>query len=520
MKRIATLRILASALALCLFLSLPSLCTGCVWNFSGNPPGNTEAPASLPDDNWAVNVYETMLDHLYSAPDVTIRTEMEYEVTLSGNMNYRASYSATEVFSDPWEDTMLILCDASATTEYKSGGLQTCSTSSDAVYGYEYRYRRGFANGYMFREYVNEYAKDRVSVANKTPVSAADYGEMVDHTYEDNFVAYLNYGDSATADRRKLEDGSWEIRFGGLCQEDLNDMDVLYGPDFTCISEYVYIVGADLTVVATPDFRFDSARIELEYAEYDEDGYFLRSFPAVVYELVFEETAAVTADDIPLDTYTDAGDLRIPRLFTEGLNARGSAESVRYTYENGEHWVTGGEESFFNEEQNIRYDLTVGGELVYGMEGRFETPEESWILTESYKNGVLTYKDTNELTGEVEESHYDYTPEQLLWDLFYFIWPPEYNELNVERIECLNEKEGTYRLHIGLLQRRAYEEAFAAEGDVLTDFTVYVDLTLRDGMVIQYAYHMETAVQTAEGSVDTYCQELSWVFEKKQSLRP
>ncbi len=506
MKRRLTLHILTLALAALLLLPILASCRfkGLGFDMLAPAPNNAES------------LYETMLDNLIMAPNVTVRTEMTYEAPMQGDMIYRASYSATEVFTDPWEESMLLSCNATVTTEYRSGGLQVCSTSSDSGYRDEYQYRRGFAEGHMFREFTSSGLVNR----SKTPISAEAYSELVNYTYEDNFVHYLNYDECVTADRRELEDGSWELRFEGLCEEDLNDLDVLYGPDFSCVSDYVYIVDAAVTIIATPDYRFDTASVVLNYAEYDEDGYFLRDYPAVTYSLTFGETAAVTTADIRLEEFPDVGDLGMLISFSNALNLRGFAERGRYTYENREYWVTEGEESFCKEDQSIRFDYTIKGEFNYENEWSYETPEESWLLTESYQNGVMTYKDTNKKTGEVEESHFNTTPDEILWNLSYFMWPPEYNDLNVERIECLDAKAGKYRLHLGLWHRQGYEEFYAAEGTALTDYTAYLDFTLRGDALIEYAYHMEIAAKREDGSVDTYRQELSWNFEKAPSLRP
>ncbi len=511
MKRQTTLRILALLLAsllLCLLL------TGCVLIL----PHSNETQGLLPPhkETGEENMYGALVDHLTNTPAVTLRTEMAYEATLSGDLRYSATYSSTEVYEDIWGDSMFISYDATVTTTCKSGGIQVCSTSSDGEYREEYRNRKGFADGYMFREYTAE----GLSVKNKSPISAESYSSLVDYSFEDNFISYLNYNECETADRRKLEDGSWELRFAGLCEEDLYDLDVLYGLDFSCVSDYVYVEDATITIIATSDFRFAGARIELEYAEYDEEGYFLRSYPTVTYDLTFEETSAITAADIHLEEFSDIGDLRMLRFYSTGLDNRGYADKGQYTYEEEEYWVTGGEESFCKQDQSILFDYTTGGKLIYEVTGNFESSLESWLLTESYQNGVLTYKDTNKMTGEVEESRYDVTPEDILWDISYFIWPADFSALNVERIECLDEKAGKYRLHLGMWQRKAYEEIYAAEGAVMTDFPAYVDFPFFNGALYEYTYHMEHAAKTAEGSVDTYRQALSWSFEKVQPVLP
>ncbi|MBP3665556.1 MAG: hypothetical protein J6K29_00750 [Clostridia bacterium] len=506
MKRRLTVQILTLALAALLLLPLLSSCKLKELGF------DVLAPAP----NSGESLYEAMLDNLNVAENVTIRTEMTYEAPMPGDMTYRASYTATEVFTDPWEESMLLSYDATVTTEYRSGGLQVCSASSDSGYRDEYRYRKGFADGYMFRECASGGLANR----SKTPITAEEYSEFVNYTYEDNFVHYLNYDECMTAVHRKLEDGSWELRFAGLCEEDLNDLDVLYGPDFSCVSDYVYIVDASVTVIATPDYRFHTARVVLNYAEYDEEGYFLRDYPAVTYSLTFEETAAVTAADIRLETYSDIGDLRKLTAFANALDRRAYAERGRYTYKNSEYWMMDGEESFCKEDQSIRFDFTIKGEFIYENQGSYETAEESWLLTESYKNGVMTYKDTNQMTGEEEESRFDTTPDEILWNLAYLMWPAEYNDLNVERIECLDEKEGMYRLHIGLWHRQGYEESCAVEGTTLTAYTAYLDFTLRSDVLLEYDYHLEITAQREDGTVDTYRREISWSFEKAQSLKP
>ena len=483
-----------------------------------NPGYMTETSETLepfPAVDQAASLYETLLDNLFDTPAVTLRTEMTYEVALSGDIRYSATYSATEVFSDVWEDSMLVSYDATVTSACRSGGPQVCSTASDGAYRNEYRYRKGFADGYMFLDYTCS----GLRAEHKSPISAESYRALVEYIYGDNFVSYLNYDQCDSASRSKREDGSWELYFAGLCEEDLRDLDVLYGPDFSCVSDYVYITDAAVTVFATEDFKFDRARIEMTYSEYDEEGYFAREYPAVVYELTFEERAAVTASDIPLESYTDIGDLRMLHFFTNGLDNRGYADSGAYTYGCEEYWTEGAEEIFCKQDQTIRFDFS-NGKQEYEATGHYETPDEAWILTESYRNGILTYKDTNTKTGKVEESTYRATPEDILWDLSYFVWPSEFSGLNVERIECADEEAGKYRLRLGRWQRQGYEEYYASEGSRLTDFTAYVDFTFYNGALYEYAYHIDIAVEAAEGAVDTYRQDLYWSFEKVKPVRP
>lgn len=509
MKHCIALRILSFILIALLLCPLLAAC---------KPEYETETKETLkpfPAVDQAASLYETLLDNLFDTPAVTLCTEMTYEAVLTGDIRYSATYSATEVFSDIWEDSMFVSYDATVTTACKSGGIQVCSTASDGEYRDEFHHRKGFADGYMFLDYTS----DGLRAGHKSPISAEGYRALVEFIYEDNFVSYLNYDQCDSAKRSKREDGSWELHFTGLCDEDLHDLNVLYGPDFSCVSDYVYITDAAVTVFATADFKFDRARIELTYSECDEEGYFLREYPAVVYELTFEESAAITASDIPLASYTDMGDLRMLHFYTNGLDNRGYADSGVYTYNCEEYWTEGAEEIFCKQDQNIRFDFA-NGKQEYEVTGHYETSEEVWVLTESYKNGILTYKDTNTETGQVDKNSYRVTPEDILWDLAYFLWPSEFSILNVERIECVDENAGKYRLLLGRWQRQSYEGYYASEGSRLTDFNAYVDFIFHNGALYEYAYHIDIAVETEAGTVDTYRQELYWSFEKVKPVRP
>ena len=492
--------------ALCLLMTL--LCPLLAACIKDEPTVTSPLPPPPDKGTQEESLYDTLIANLVKMPAVTVFTEIDYRIT--DDRPYRYWYSSTEVYTDMYTENMFSVIESVSYAEIGSGGPQLCSATDKTEIERAYRLREGYAEGHMFRSTV----WDGLTSTAKTAMPYTTYCDLVGSCYYANLLGHFDPEGCETAHRRKLDNGFWELTYVGLSEENLTFLADRYLPDLSYVADGIFLTSAEITVTATPQFTFDSIRMELKLSRFNESGAYVRSYPTMTVNVTFAEGAALTPADIDLSEYEDIGDLRMPAFFEYGLDGRKEASRGQYTYSNEESFSRGDETAFQKQSRTYNFNYTSDGKLTYRMTSCYESHEETWNTVETYGNGKLLLKETNPATGETNEHEIPMTPEEVLWDMTASMTVPDYSLIDITEIETLDGKAGQYRFHLGLWMEKSYADAYAAEGDTLTDFTAYLDVTLYNGDLNEYTYHLEFAAKSSEGEETHFQQEIRWIFDK------
>ncbi len=458
-------------------LAVSLLLSACLTLSACGEKTTTEKLLDMWERDRAFAFYDVVSQHLRETEDFAVTSSMEYAFTLDG-LSHRISNSSRTICIGQDLDNMSYLSEHTLRSEQGNGNLTEGETVSST-------YTVGYTDGYLFRSHT----RDGQTIAGKTPYTMEAYRSLY-NLPADDVLPSLGYWDCANATCRQLADGTWEARFSGIGEDALQALHYVYGVELSSIGHVIYLADAEVTVISDADFAIDTIFLGLTYAEYGEDGSILSTLPAVYHTLEFTYGEAIPAMGLDLSEYGDIGDLSVVDKLFHGLNARQTAANGYYAYQLTQENTVGGVTNRVVCDQTFLLD-SKSGSLVYENKGNYDAGNQSgsFSFDYAYRDGTLSWTETDPKTGQVTSGEEPMTQAEVYATLAPELELPDLYAEYVVRIEELSAEEGKYRLHLGGGLERNYAELYESEGGKLTAFEVYVDVTLRDIVLDEYAYY-------------------------------
>lgn len=467
-------RIIACFLALAFVLTpLPFSLTSC------REKTPTERLLDMWERDRAFALYDLLMENAVAADSFTIHTQMEYQITHEGT-EYTSSMTMRELCADQNGESLFLLSEKEVRMQYGST-YETARETQDESYVF------GYADGYAFRS--QQYAG--MTTTQKTPMTADEYRQHAGAPGA-GIMNGLYFWNCASVTCRRLPSGGWEARFGGFNQESLDILDSLYGWDFSALSPYIYLSDAEVTLLASEDFRFETIYISMEYAEYTENGSLYANMPTVYYTSRFEGWNETAPETVELEHYENIGDIRVIDNFLYGLDARTKADRDDYITTTEQTVTRDGVAESRAFDVKISFDTV---EKAFGMKISTEgIYYDGYPFSENvtYEDGVLTRvsKEGPSPTPQIDRTEASEAEARAL--LASRLNITGFCSEDVVRVETLDEKEGRYRLHLGYRLENMYAESYADSGNHMTFFESYVDITQRDGVLYAFEYVLRT----------------------------
>ena len=446
---------------------------------------DTERLLSMWERDRAFAFYELIVEQASAADAYEIRAEMEYEITLQGNMHYRTALSGRDVCTAQNGDALTLLTEQTVHTEY---GYASATQKEQ----YTYDYTEGYADGYMFCATT----EDGISTAYQYPLTPEEYrAEFGSRAV--GILPSVGYWACANATCRQIGDGAWEARYSGFTAEALGVIEYIYGIDFSAVSEYVYLHDAEVTVIADQDFRMTTVFVSLSYEEAEQYGTDYVVLPNVYYTLTFDEWNTATPATLSLEGYEDVGDLRIPERVVRGLDARMTAERGTYSYNVDQTTVADGETTERHYVTDMSFDTVEGAFSMEKTNRGTGFDGKAFHDGFRYQSGMSVDQTLDPVTGDVTyEKETPMTEAEARSVLSANVDLMDVYFEDVIRIETQDAAAGKYRLYLGGSMQKRFEETYADGGGELTVFEAYLDVTLRDGVLDAYTYTLHTGGRT------------------------
>ena len=448
---------------------------------------------------------ETRAYALYDELAETILDAAAFSVTSTTTFSGRAdgqgvdiTYTVRQISRDQNGKGRMDYCESAYVTQ--TGGVHGET--------YEYRTVSGYADGYLFRSTDDGGYKTTAKTAVPYDEYAYEYARI-----SEQLVLSPEIWDCKSVSCLKNEDGSFTATFSGLNYSGLDELSYDYGLDLSMISSSIYLTDATVTVHSTSDLLFKNVVMELTYSEYDYEGYPTDREYVVTTEQVYEYAIPDTFAGVDLSAFADIGDLTALDDYLLFFDERVYADRGTYTYTSRETVTEDGEASVWHYDVKMELD-TYGNGFNYSSEGTYGYEGELYDSRCSYENGVITFRETDP-TGETYAESYEYTEDDVRYIIYAELALSDFSSGYVVRIEELDAEKGAYRFHLGAGLEREYKAYFADMNGSMRSFEAYLDVTLRDGELLDYELYL-----VAEGFTETaesYCYqiEVSCTFEEK-----
>ena len=463
-------RLLAILLLLAMLPVIPS-CSG----------GGAGSLSRLDEEERAYALYDILAQSLESARSVAVFSEMEVNARLDGH-GLRITYTETQISRDQNRRERMDHYESCYRVQHGGDhGMQT-----------EYSTASGYADGYIYRSYNDDGAK----IAAKT---AVPYDEYVNEYLGmvEQLLLTPDAWECSTVTCQRTEDGSFTATFGGINGVGLGDIAYGYGADLSMLGDNIYLTDATVEVRSTPALLFDSVDFLLTYTLFDEEG----NPTDRTYAVNTHQTYAYEIPDsfrgVDLSEYEDIGDLTVLDDYLLYLDNRVYAPSGYYNYTSRETVTEDGAASVWRYDVEMEFD-TFGEGITYESKGNYGFEDELYRTRNQYEDGVITFSETNTVTGEAWSDSYAATETDLRDLILSEIEVRDFYAAYVIRIEETDARAGKYRLYLGGGLEQDYKEYFAARKGSLKSLTAYLDVVLSEGKLIAYDFCL-----VAEGTTET-----------------
>ena len=451
----------------------------------------------MDEESRAYALYAAMAESLLDAPAFAVKSTTSF----SGRMNGQGLdiiCTVNQISKDQNGKGRMDLYESSYVT--RKGGAYGETEETRMVSGY--------ADGYIFRSHQ----EDGYAINAKTEISFDDY-----------WYEYLRLSEQIILNPEawncenvlcwKNHDGSFTASFSGLNYEGLDDLSYDYGLDLSMISDSVYLTEASMVVNSTPDLLFQNAFIYLTYNEYDYEG----NPTAREYTVTTEQTFAYAIPEdfkgVDLSAYEDIGDLTVLDDYLLYFENRVYADGGSYTYTSRETATEDGVPSVWRYDVNMDID-TFGSGLSYASDGSYGYEGEIYRSRVSYEDGVISFYETDP-KGDTNVESYHYTEDDVRMVINAELSLRDFASYYVTRIEERDAAAGKYRFHLGGGLEGEYRSYFAERKGSMKSFEAYLDVTIRDGELMEYELYLAAEGFTETAESHRYEMKASCIFEEK-----
>lgn len=448
----------------------------------------------MDEESRAYAIYEDMANSLLSANAFTVNSSTTFRGRLDGQ-EYNLTHNVKRISKSPY---------GAARMDYYE---ETHLTQQGEDY-WETRLISGYADGYLFRS--NLVSGYTVKAKTAVPWSELDYAML-----SEEILLYPMQWGCETVTCQQNKDGSFTATFAGLSQDGLGALYYDYALDLSALGESIYLSDATVVIHSTPDLRFKSATYSLTFTQYAAEGYLGDRKFMVTTEQTYAYEIPEDFKGVNLDTFDDIGDLTVLDDYITAFDARVHAERGAYVYSSRETITEDGEDSIWLYDVKMDIDTYKKG-LVYSSEGSYGYPDEQYRTSASYRDGTMVFKETDP-KGEKSSGSYDYTEGDVRNVIAAELTLQDFSPVYVTRIEAIDEQAGKYRFHLGASLQGEYANYFYEKNGSLGYMKAYMDVTLREGELMDLALYVYAEGHTETAKSHKYDLKVTCTFAEKNT---
>ncbi|MBE6652164.1 MAG: hypothetical protein E7610_01965 [Ruminococcaceae bacterium] len=356
------------------------------------------------------------------------------------------------------------------------------------------REAQGYLDGMMFLYQKEDDHESKL----KSPIDSNGYMEFLGERNESSVEIEAGKGISETMTCMQNADKTWTATYENFTEEGMKPfLKMIDGVEHTVMAEHS-LVDVRLTVKADEDFFISTMDIEYIFEKNpDADS----RVPEISIKTKYTGwNKTVLAEPYDISDFTEVEDIRVIDRFERALRARKTAEFGSFTMRTDSVVKQSN-----GSDQNTSTVQKVTYKNVDGFEFTLEYDSEGGRYEYSYKGGSCKVNVKDPSTGNIlQSSEAPMGDSEAQMVVQQFMDPEGISTVDIAGYTVLNEEKGSYRFALGAAALGDMEEEFIETyGTAMDKVTGYIDVTVQDGKLMSYVYHVYTEFKIGEVTVQS-----------------